>query len=186
MSRSLRCQHFDYKELRKAFPEDRSPEVIEVSEVPTVAPELSILHDSSIEPKTEVANQGATEQVSKALLKCSLLPEITILKVKWVQGLMEPTLVYLTKSGSEQSAEYFIDIAKVGVNSQSSFEFELRMQLKFEEGTKVTDFDCHNISSNQFVLSTIENGLIRLYSLSLQSSCLNQLDPLMYRLSPRF
>jgi len=57
-------------------------------------------------------------------------------------------------------------------HNKASFEFELRMRQAFHEGVKVMDFDCQNISQKQFVVSTVENGLIRLYSLSFENECL--------------
>ena len=106
-------------------------------------------------------------------MRCSLPSDCAILKIKWIQGISEPTLIYLAKSSSADTPnEYFIDVARVNAQKRIGFEFELKMRQTFNDGVKVMDFDCQNISHKQFVVSTVENGCIRLYSLSFESDCL--------------
>ena len=73
--------------------------------------DLDLLTDTSTELKTEELSQAAQVQVTKALLKCSLPSDCIILKVKWIKGISEPTLIYLAKSSSDIEDEYFIDVA---------------------------------------------------------------------------
>ena len=85
---------------------------------------------------------------------------LTVLKVKWVQGICEPTLLYLMQdnySSDSEKASYYIDVARIIVKSDRNVEFELRMRQTFQD-QKVTDFDSVNISRKQLIYATIEDG----------------------------
>lgn len=51
---------------------------------------------------------------------------------------------------------------------------------------KVTDFDATNISRKQVMISTIEDGQVRLYSLSYENCNMQMPEPQNYKLEPRF
>ena len=57
----------------------------------------------------------------------------------------EPTLLYLAKRQVGAEDAYFIDIARIVTNKSVKFDFDLRMRQSFGS-SKVTDFDCQNIS----------------------------------------
>ena len=65
---------------------------------------------------TEVENFNK-RLVSYSLTRVSLAPSSVVLKVKWVSGMSEPTLLYLVKNSTETMEgsidNYYMDLAVV-------------------------------------------------------------------------
>lgn len=83
------------------------------------------------------------------------------------------------------SARYFLSVARINIERMEEINFELVMRQSFKTA-KVTDFDCVNITRKRFVVSVIEDGEIRLYSLSYDNAHLNTAEPLTYDLAPKY
>ena len=88
-------------------------------------------------------------------------------------GILKPTLVYFVKrqGPDEDKPEFLLDVAIVEASEGCNYDFEHRMRQTFRD-SKVSDIDCQNISRKQFVVSTIEDGYIKLYSLSYDNGSL--------------
>ena len=81
--------------MRKAFPEDESP-IIEECDVDMDAEpivETSIFKASGANTK----DQSDSQTLNESLLQCNLPENFTVIKIKWVHGICEPTLLYLAK-----------------------------------------------------------------------------------------
>lgn len=125
------------------------------------------------------------------------LPQVcTVLKLKWVMGMAEPTLAILAKRVVEgERTQFFMDIALVKAHTgcridddekftwqNQSIEFDLRLRQAFD-CDKVTDIDCQNISKRQFLYATVEDGLIRIYSISFENGLTQTPQALTYSIS---
>ena len=66
---------------------------------------------------------------SNSLIRCRLPSNINVFKIKWVHGICEPTLIYLTKSDDKNGkTQYNLDVAHIILSAVGKFEFALRMR----------------------------------------------------------
>ena len=92
------------------------------------------------------------------------------MKLKWVWGLIEPALVILAKRALDsKDTSYFMDVALVRTDqANGKIEFDMRLRACFD-GDKITDMDCVNISRKRFIVATVEDRIIKLYSISFEN-----------------
>lgn len=64
-----------------------------------------------------------------ALCRYCLPQGCNILKLKWINGMAEPTLIILAKiETAEEERSFFMDIALVIVNQNGKIDFDLRLR----------------------------------------------------------